>query len=64
MELLGEWVLWNLVSVRLETMLVSMQYRCMVCTKRNIGSEIILDAPIETTRLQGSGGSSFWSVWR
>jgi hypothetical protein len=71
MELLGEWVLWNLVSVRLETMLVSMQYRCMVCTKRNIGSEIILDAPIETTRLQGSeiifdmpdGTPGEWVMW-
>jgi hypothetical protein len=50
MELLGEWVIWNLVSVHLETMLVSMQHRCMVCTKRTIGSEIVLDAPVGTTR--------------
>jgi hypothetical protein len=33
----------NLVSVRLETVLVSMQDRCMVCTKRTIGFEIVLD---------------------
>jgi hypothetical protein len=38
MELLGEWVLWNLVSVRLKTVLVSVQDRCTVCAKRAIGS--------------------------
>jgi hypothetical protein len=27
------WVMWNLVSVRLETVLVSVQDRCPVCTK-------------------------------
>ena len=35
MELLGDGVMWNLVSVRLETVLVSVQDRCMVCAKRN-----------------------------
>jgi hypothetical protein len=50
MELLGEWVMWNLVLVHLETLLVSMQNRCMVCTERTIGSEIVLDAPVGTTR--------------
>jgi hypothetical protein len=35
----------NLISVHLETVLVSVQDRCMVCAKRTIGSEIILDAP-------------------
>jgi hypothetical protein len=30
MELLAEWVMWNLVPVHLETMLVSVQYRCIV----------------------------------
>jgi hypothetical protein len=64
MELLGEWVMWNLISVHLEIMLVSRQHRCMVCTEHTIGSVIVLDAPIGTTRRQGSGGSSFWSVWR
>jgi hypothetical protein len=29
----------------LETMLVSVQDRCIVCAKCTIGSEIILDAP-------------------
>jgi hypothetical protein len=34
MELLGEWVMWNLVLVRLETVLVSVQYRCTVLAER------------------------------
>jgi hypothetical protein len=50
MELIGDWVMWNLVLVRLKTVLVSVQYRCMVCTKRTIGSEIILDATDDTPR--------------
>ena len=37
--------MWNLLSVRLETVLVSVQDRCMVCARRTIGSEIVLDAP-------------------
>jgi hypothetical protein len=32
--------MWNLVSICLVTVLVSMQDRCMVCTKRTIGSKI------------------------
>jgi hypothetical protein len=32
----------NLVSVRLETMLVSVQDRCTVCAKRTIASGIVL----------------------
>jgi hypothetical protein len=40
---------------------VSVQDRCMVCARRTIGSEIILDAPDGTTRSWGSSGSSFWS---
>ena len=42
-----------------ETLLVFVQDRCMVCARRNIGSEIVLDAPDGTTRLRGSSGSSF-----
>jgi hypothetical protein len=38
------WVVWNLILVRLETVLVSVQDRCMVSTERTIGIEIILDA--------------------
>ena len=48
MELLGDVVMWNLVSVRLETVLVLGQLRCMGCTKHPIGSKIILDAPDAT----------------
>ena len=40
------WVMWNLVSVYLETVLVSVHDRCMVCAKRTIGTKIILDAPM------------------
>jgi hypothetical protein len=50
MEVLGEWVMWNLISVRLETVLVFVQYRCTVCTERTIGSEIILKALDDTPR--------------
>jgi hypothetical protein len=50
MEVLDEWVMWDLVLVRLETMLVSVKYRCTVCTKCMISSEIILDAPDDTPR--------------
>jgi hypothetical protein len=39
------WVRWNLVSVRLEMVLVSVQDRYMVYAKHSIGSEIVLDAP-------------------
>jgi hypothetical protein len=43
-------VMLNLVSVHLETVLVSVQDRYMVCSKHTIGSEIILDAPDGTPR--------------
>jgi hypothetical protein len=33
----------NLVSVHLETVFVLVQDRCMICTKRTIGSVIVLD---------------------
>ena len=48
MELLGNEVKWNLVSVRLEIVLVLVQDRCTVCSKH--GSEIILTAPDRTPR--------------
>jgi hypothetical protein len=50
MEVLDEWVMWNLVLVHFETMLVSVQYRCTVCAEHTIGSEIVLDAPDESPR--------------
>jgi hypothetical protein len=43
-------VVWNLVLVHLETMLVSVQDRCMVCTERTIGIELVLDALDGTLR--------------
>jgi hypothetical protein len=48
MKVLEEWDMWNLVSVRLETVLVSVQYRCTVCAECTIGLEIVLDAPDDT----------------
>ena len=36
----------NQILVRLEMVLVSVQDRCMVCAKRTIGLEIVLDAPM------------------
>ena len=38
------WVMWNLVSVHLETELVLVQDRCMVCAKCTIGSDIVFNA--------------------
>jgi hypothetical protein len=39
------WLKWKLVLVFLETVLILMQYRSMVCIEHTIVSEIILDAP-------------------
>jgi hypothetical protein len=43
-------VMWTLILVHLDTMLVSVQDGRMVCAKRIIGSEIILDARNGTPR--------------
>jgi hypothetical protein len=64
MEPLGDVGMSNLVSVRLETVLVSVQDRCTVCMKHAIGSVIVLDAPDVAPRGRGSSGSSFRSIWR
>ena len=40
------WVLWNLVSDRLEIVLVSVEDRCTVCAKRTIGSDIVFNVPM------------------
>ena len=37
--------MWNLTSFRLETVLVSVQDRCMVCARCTICLQIVLDAP-------------------
>jgi hypothetical protein len=44
------WVISNLVSVCFETVLLSVQDRCTVCTKHTVGLGIILDAPYGTPR--------------
>ena len=44
------WVMWNLNSFCLETVLVSVQDRCIVCARHTIGSKIVLDGPDGTTR--------------
>ena len=41
------WAIWNVASFRLETGLVSVQDRSMVCARHTIGSEIILDHLME-----------------
>jgi hypothetical protein len=63
MELLGN-VLWNLISVCLEIVLVSVQDWCAVCAKHNIGSEIVFDAPNVAPRCRGSIRNFFRSIWR
>jgi hypothetical protein len=40
MELLGEGVMWNLVLVHLETVSMSLQYRCTVCAEHTIGRKL------------------------
>jgi hypothetical protein len=46
------WVIWNLVSVYLETVLVLVlvQDKCTVCTESTTSSETILDAPDGTPK--------------
>jgi hypothetical protein len=44
------WVMWNLVSVYLVIVSVSVQDRCTVCAEHTIGSEIVLDAHNGTAR--------------
>ena len=39
MELLGEWVILNLVSIRLETVLASVHDRCTVCAKHTMAQK-------------------------
>jgi hypothetical protein len=43
------WLMWNLISVHLEKVLLSVQERCSVCAKCSIGSDV-LDAPDGTPR--------------
>jgi hypothetical protein len=41
---------WNLISNRLEVVLVLTQDRCMICVERTIGSEISSDTPDRIAR--------------
>ena len=51
MVLLGDEALVEyLILVRLDIVLILTQDRCVVCTERTIGSDIILDAPDGTPR--------------
>jgi hypothetical protein len=36
--------MWNLSSFRLETVLVSVQVSCLVCSKCTMGLEMVLEA--------------------
>jgi hypothetical protein len=46
MELLGEWVMWNLISVHLETVFVPVHHRCTVCAQHTIGPKSFWMHPI------------------
>jgi hypothetical protein len=50
MVVTGEWVMWILALVCLDTVLVLVRDRCTVCTEHNIGIEIVLDALHGTSR--------------
>jgi hypothetical protein len=52
------WVMWNLISVRFETVLVSVQDRCTVCIERTICSEIV----VGHTRSTSSVALIMWNV--
>ena len=47
MELLGEWVMSNLVLIRLETVLVLVQDWCMVCDKHTMAQKSFWTHPME-----------------
>jgi hypothetical protein len=51
--------MWSFVLVCLETMLVSEQDRCTVCTKRTICTEIILDATNGTPSFEAQVEAQF-----
>ena len=43
---------------------MSVKDRCMVCTRRTIGSEIVLDATDGTTRYKAQVEAHFGPCWR
>jgi len=50
--------MWNVTSLCLEIVLVSVRDWCTVCAKCTIDSEIVFDAPDGTPRWRGSTESS------
>jgi hypothetical protein len=56
--------MWNLVFVHLDIVLVLVQDRGMVCAKRTLGLEIVLDEPDRTPVRRGSSGCSIQLIWR
>ena len=50
---------WKHVSVHLEIVVILMQDRCTVCAERTIGSEIVLEHPMELLGDVGQGQSRF-----
>jgi hypothetical protein len=53
------WVMWKLISVRLQTVLLSAQGRCTICTEYSTRMEIFFVTPNGPPRWRGSNGSSF-----
>ena len=51
--------MWNLISVHLETVLVSVQDRCTVCAESTIGSESFWTHPMELLGYVGHVESRF-----
>ena len=51
--------MWNLILVRLETVLVSVQDRYTVCAKCTIGLEIILDTMMVLLRVEAQVDAHF-----
>jgi hypothetical protein len=58
------WVMWNLISVRLEIVLVMVQDRCTVCENVPLAQKIILDTSDGTPWSRGSTRRSFRSSLR
>ena len=54
--------MWNLVSIRLEIVLVLVQDRCPVCAERTIGSEIVWMHPMELLGDVGHVESHFFRL--
>jgi hypothetical protein len=50
---------WILVSVHLEIVVIFKQDRCIVCTKRTIGSELFCTRPMELLSHLGHVKSRF-----